>query len=76
MDQEKQIFKGVVNAKKLKYLLEALEQKDIKDPRQKDIMEIFEKNRWKISSSQAWQYKRKATEEIRKKERLTNPTTP
>jgi len=67
------IFKGPTNPKKLKLLLEELEQQKIKTPSTGNITAIFEKHGWRPSESQARQYKIKAEEEIRKKERATNP---
>jgi len=63
------IFKGPTNPKKLKLLLEELEQQKIKTPSTGNITAIFEKHGWSPSESQARQYKIKAEEEIRKKER-------
>jgi hypothetical protein len=63
------IFKGPTNPKKLKLLLDELEQQKIKTPSTGNITAIFEKHGWSPSESQARQYKIKAEEEIRKKER-------
>jgi len=68
----KTLYRGVVNQEKLKLLLEELEQQKIKIPTKQNVTAIFEKHGWTPSEAQAWQYKRKAEEEIRKKERATN----
>lgn len=67
------IFKGKTNPKKLRLLLDELEQQKIKTPSTGNITTIFEKHGWSPSESQARQYKIKAEEEIRKKERATTP---
>jgi hypothetical protein len=68
------IYGGKTNPKKLKLLLEELEQQKIRIPTKQNVAAIFEKHGWTPSEAQAWQYKRKAEEEIRKKERAAEPS--
>jgi hypothetical protein len=70
----KTLYRGVVNQKKLKLLLDEFEQQKIKTPSTGTITAIFEKHGWSPSESQARQYKIKAEEEIRKKERAAEPS--
>jgi len=69
----KTLYRGVVNPKKLKLLLEGLEQRKERIPTKQNVTEIFKEHGWVPSEAQAWQYKRKAEEEIRKKERAATP---
>lgn len=69
------IYGGKTSPKKLRLLLEELEQQKIKTPTTGNITAIFEKHGWSPSESQARQYKIKAEEEIRKKERATTANT-
>jgi hypothetical protein len=65
----KTLYRGMTNPKKLKMLLDELEGQKIRIPTKQNVAAIFEKHGWTPSEAQAWQYKRKAEEEIRKKER-------
>jgi hypothetical protein len=67
----KTLYRGMTNPRKLRLLLEELEQQKITIPTKQNVTEIFKKHGWTPSEAQAWQYKRKAEEEIRKKERAT-----
>jgi vacuolar-type H+-ATPase subunit I/STV1 len=73
-DDKKPIFGGITNPGKLKKLLDEMEIRKIRIPTKDVVKEIFKDLGWKISDPQAWQYKRKAEEEIRKKERATEAT--
>jgi len=61
--KEGRIFRKV-SPEKLSYLVQELRKKEIEKPSGKDVMIIFESRGWKISPSQAWNYKKMAEAEI------------
>lgn len=62
--KEGRLFRKV-SPEKLSYVVQELRKKGIEKPTVKDVVIIFEKRGWKISQSQAWNYKKMAEAEMR-----------
>jgi DNA-directed RNA polymerase subunit RPC12/RpoP len=61
--KEGRIFRKV-SPEKLSYVVQELRKKEIEKPTVKDVVIVFETRGWKISQSQAWNYKKMAEAEM------------
>jgi len=61
--KEGRIFRKV-SPEKVSYVVHELRKKGVEKPTVKDVVIIFEARGWKISQSQAWNYKKMAEAEI------------